>query len=298
VHIQKGDEWKTTLKIHYDHFEYVVISFGLTNALVVFQHMMNDVFYEYLDDFVVCNIDDILIFSKNMADHERHVGFVLKKLQKVSLYAKLEKCGFHQFEVEFLGYIIFGDGVCMEFCKVQTIVGWATLTFVQDVHCFYAFANFYCQFIAHYSIIMTFFTCLTKKDQPFSWGVKVEIAFQSLKASFTTDPLLIHADLSKPFVLEIDVCDFALNVVFSQPGKNNLLHPIGFCSCKFFPMKFDYKIHDKKNLAIVDAFEEWHHLLEGVQHEITMYYNHKNLQYFVIVHVLNQCQALWALSLF
>jgi hypothetical protein len=80
VRIQEGDEWKTMFKTRYDHFEYVVIPFGLTNAHVVFQHMMNDVFREYLDDFVVCYIDDIFIFSKNMANHERHVCLVLKKL--------------------------------------------------------------------------------------------------------------------------------------------------------------------------------------------------------------------------
>jgi hypothetical protein len=99
-----------------------MMPFGLTDALAVFQHMMNDVFREYLDDFVVCYIDDILIFSINMANRERHVCLVLEKLRNISLYAKLEKCGFHQSEVEFLGYIIFGDGVCMDPCKVQIIM--------------------------------------------------------------------------------------------------------------------------------------------------------------------------------
>jgi hypothetical protein len=106
VCVPKNDEWKKTFRICYSHFEYVVMPFGLTNAFVVFQHMMNDVFCEYLDDFVVCYIDDIFIFSKNMANHECHVHFVLEKLQEVDLYAKLEMCEFHQFEVEFLGYII------------------------------------------------------------------------------------------------------------------------------------------------------------------------------------------------
>jgi len=83
VHIREGDEWKTTFRIHYNHFEYVVMAFGVTNALGVFQHMMNDVFCEYLDDLVVYYINDIFIFSKNMVDQERHVCFVL------------ERCGFH-----------------------------------------------------------------------------------------------------------------------------------------------------------------------------------------------------------
>jgi hypothetical protein len=69
--------------------------FGLTNAPVVLQYLMKDVFHEYMDDFVVCFIDDIFILSKNMEDHECHVHLVLEKLQKIELYAKLEKCEFH-----------------------------------------------------------------------------------------------------------------------------------------------------------------------------------------------------------
>jgi len=66
-------------KTYYDHFEYVVMPFGLTNAFILFQHLMKNVFHEYFDNFVVPYIDDILIFSKNMEDHERHVLLVLEK---------------------------------------------------------------------------------------------------------------------------------------------------------------------------------------------------------------------------
>jgi hypothetical protein len=92
-----------------------------------------------------------------------------------------------------------------------------------------------------------------------------------------TTPLLIHANPSKPFVLETDASDFALGAMFSQLGENNLLHPINFHSHDFSPTKINYEIHDKKFLTNIDAFEKWRHLLEGVQHEITMYLDHKNL---------------------
>jgi hypothetical protein len=80
--------------------------FGLTNAPAVFQYLMNDIFREFLDDFVVCYLGDILIFSKNEKDHEKHVRMVLQKLHDTRLYAKLERCVFHQPQVKFLGYII------------------------------------------------------------------------------------------------------------------------------------------------------------------------------------------------
>jgi hypothetical protein len=97
-------------------------------------------------------------------------------------------------------------------------------------------------------------TQLTKKDQPLSWGVDVENAFQSLKSFFIFAPLLIHVDLSKPFVLEMDAFDFIVGTIFSQFGEDNLFHLVNFCFCKFIPMEINYKIYDKEFLAIVDAF--------------------------------------------
>jgi hypothetical protein len=82
---------------------------------------------------MVCYIDDIMIFSKNMEDHEHHVCLVLEKLKEFVLYTKLEKCEFHQSKVEFLSYVISQDSIHMDTCKVQTIVDWATQAFVRDV---------------------------------------------------------------------------------------------------------------------------------------------------------------------
>ncbi len=84
---------------------------------------------------------------------------------------------------------------------------------------------------------------------------------------FLTSPFFIHVDPSKPFVLETNAFDFAVGVVLSQLGKNNLLRLVKLCFYKFSFTKINYKIHDKELLTIVDVFEKWHHLLEGIQHE-------------------------------
>jgi hypothetical protein len=128
VRIRKGVEWKTTFSTHYNHFQYVVMPFGLTNALAIFQHLMNDVFYEYLDDFTVYYINDILIFSKNMEDYKHHVHLVLKKLWEAKLYAKLKKCNFHQSKVEFLGYTIFGKAFAWIYQRFRPL--WTRLLYV------------------------------------------------------------------------------------------------------------------------------------------------------------------------
>ena len=107
--------------------------FGLTNTPAIFQHLMNDIFQELLDNFVVCYLDDILIYSKDIKQHEEHVRLVLDRLRSVDLYTKPKKCNFHQSQVEFLGYTVSCNGISMDQKKIQAVLGWAALKMVRDV---------------------------------------------------------------------------------------------------------------------------------------------------------------------
>jgi hypothetical protein len=296
VRIKEGDEWKTAFRTRYGHFEYNVMPFGLTNAPAIFQHLMNDVFREYLDRFVVCYLDDILIYSKNIEEHEEHVKLVLQKLREKGLYAKAEKCAFHQPKVEFLGYVISSEGLLMDPKKVQAVTEWALPKTVRDVQCFLGFANFYRIFIKNYSQVAAPLTRLTCKDK-LEWGPAAQKAFEDLKAAFTTAPILLHPDFTKAFYMETDASDFALGAVLSQMGEDEKLHPIAFYSRKFSAAEINYEIHDKELLAIVDSFQEWRHLLEGAAHPVVVYTDHKNLEYFTSARVLNRRQARWNMSL-
>jgi hypothetical protein len=142
--------------------------FGLTNALAILQHLMNNIIHKFLTDFVICYLDDILIFSKDLEEHEQHVCLVLQKLQDVGLYVKLEKlCIFHQPQVEFLGYIISNEGLMMDPKKIQAVTEWSTLKIVRDVQCFLGFANFYRIFIKNYSQVAA---PLTRPTYKTSWS--------------------------------------------------------------------------------------------------------------------------------
>ena len=112
-----------------------------------------------------------------------------------------------------------------------------------------------------------------------------------MKEAFTSAPILMHADLSKPFIIEVDAFDFSLGCILSQIGDDEKLHPTAFHSRKFEAVKINYEIHDKELLPIVDSFEQWRHLLEGSPHQIIVYNDHKNLTYFQTSRELSRRQA-------
>jgi len=150
--------------------------FGLTNALAIFQYLMNDIFRKFLDQFVVCYFNDMLIYSIDSEEHERHMKLVLQKLRDARLYAKLEKCVFHQLQVEFLGYIISNKGLLMDLKKIQVIKDWSTPQTIRDVQCILGFANFYWIFIKNYSQVAPSLIWLTCKDK-LNWRLEVKKAF-------------------------------------------------------------------------------------------------------------------------
>jgi hypothetical protein len=108
VQVKEEDIPKTAFRTRYGHYEFLVMSFGLTNAPAVFMDTMNRVFHDYLDQFTVVFIDDILIYSKMSEEHNEHLRKVLERLRSEKLYAKLEKCEFWLDSVSFLGHVILG----------------------------------------------------------------------------------------------------------------------------------------------------------------------------------------------
>jgi hypothetical protein len=121
--IQTEDIPKTTFTIRYGLYEFLVMSFGLTNAPAHFMNLMNKVFMEYLDQFVVVFIEDILVYSQNEEAHENHLRLVLQKLRDNQLYAKFSKCDFFLKKVTFLGHIITDGGIKVDPGKISEILG-------------------------------------------------------------------------------------------------------------------------------------------------------------------------------
>ncbi|GKA86223.1 putative reverse transcriptase domain-containing protein [Tanacetum coccineum] len=142
LRVHEDDIPKTAFRTQYGHFKFTVMPFGLTNAPAVFMDLMNRVCKPYLDKFVIVFIDDILIYSKTMEDHEVHLKLVLELLKKERLYAKFFKCEFWLQEVHFLGHVVNHNGIQVDPSKIKAVL-WKAPTTPFEIRSFLGLAGYY-----------------------------------------------------------------------------------------------------------------------------------------------------------
>lgn len=300
VRIKPGDEWKTAFRCVFGHFEYTVMPFGLANAPAIFQSMMNQIFHDILDVYVIVYIDDLLVFSASEGEHSAHVGEVLRRLRENRLYAKLSKCFFDKSSVEFLGFIVSGTGISMAEDKVAAIRDWPVPKCVKDIQSFLGFVNFYRKFVRSFASISVPLVELTRKGVAWNWRKECMEAFLKLKLRVACAPSLHHPSFDLPYVLETDASDYAIGAVLSQPvsmDQLDVLNPVGFYSKKMTPPERNYDVHDKELLAIVFAFAHWSYYLLGSPYLIRVWTDHRNLIYFRNRQILNPRQLRWQMML-
>jgi hypothetical protein len=189
------------------------MSFGLTNAPTFFMNLMNSVFMDYLEKFVVVFIDDILIYSQSEEEHLDHLKMVLQRLREHQLYAKLSKCEFWIDEVLFLGHIINKDGLVVDLKKVADIPNWKAPTDARGIKSFIGMAGYYWRFIEGFSKIAKPMTSLLANKVEFKWTHICQEAFEALKEKLTTAHVLVLPEVHKPFSVYCDTCYTGLGCV-------------------------------------------------------------------------------------
>ncbi|WVZ58178.1 hypothetical protein U9M48_008473 [Paspalum notatum var. saurae] len=233
--------------------ELLVMSFGLTNAPAYFMNLMNKVFMDYLDKFVVVFIDDILIYSKTEEEHEEHLRLVLQKLREHKLYAKLSKCEFWLDQMPFLGHIVSKGGIMVDPSKISSVMDWKVPEVVKEVHGFLGLAGYYRRFIESFSKITKPMTSLLEKGVPFIWSKERQAAFNELKKRLTIAPVLTLPDLTKSFTVYCDASKEGLGCVLMQEGKNEL----NMRQRRWLELIKDYDLeihyHPRKANLVVDA---------------------------------------------
>jgi hypothetical protein len=268
---------KTDFSTRYSLYEFTVMSFGLTNAPAYFMDLMNKVFMEYLDRFVVVFIDDILIYSRSESDHEEHLRLVLQKLRDNQLYAKFSKCEFWIDKVPFLGHIISNGGITVDPAKVKEIMEWRVPTTVTEIRSFLGLAGYYRRFIEGFSKIAKPMTSLLEKGREFKWDEKCQESFDQLKKRLMSPPVLVMPDLQKGFDFYCDACGQVLRCVLMQEG-----HVIAYASRQLRKHELNYPTRDLELAAVVHALKIWRH-----------YTDHKSSKYIFTQKDLNLRQHRW-----
>jgi len=297
IRMHPDSEELTTFRTRYGSYSCKVLPFGLTNGPATYQRYMNDVLFDYLDDFCTAYLDDILIYSENVLEHQVHVRKVLQRLVDAGLQVDIKKCEFNVVRTKYLGFIISTDGIQVDPEKVSVVKDWKHPSTVRGIQSFLGFCNFYRRFIRDYGRIAKPLTALTRANVPFSFNADCRAAFQELKDRMTSAPLLQHYNSSLQSMIETDASDGVVAGILSQQHTDGQWYPVAFFSKTMSPAECNYEIHDKEMLAIVKSLHEWRPELERTQRRLRIYTDHKALEYFMTTKHLTGRQARWAEAL-
>ncbi|GJS95227.1 putative reverse transcriptase domain-containing protein [Tanacetum coccineum] len=219
LRVREEDIPTIAFRTRYGHYEFQVMSFGLTNAPAVFMDLMNRVCKPYLDKFVIVFIDDILIYSKNKQEHAEHLKLILELLKKEQLYAKFSKCEFWIPKVQFLGHVIDSQGIHVDPAKIESVKDWASPKSATEIRQFLGLAGYYRRFIEGFSKIAKPMTKLTQKKIKFDWSDKAEAAFQLIKQKLCSAPILALPEGNEDFIAYYDASIKGLGAVLMQREK-------------------------------------------------------------------------------
>src|SRR5215472_5179018 len=234
---------KMAIRMKYGQFEWTVMPFGLNNAPATFQQSMNLIFVDFIDKFLVVYLDDILIYSDNHVDHEKHLKLVLQRFEEHKLHAQVHKCRFLQTKVDYLGYIVGYGQISHDPKRVEAISSWPLPKTVTELRSFPGIANTLLRFIPMFADLAAPLTDLLKgslaKQDKLSWTMEQVQAFHSLKEKLTSPETLHILDSKSPIIVH---SDWSLNAIGGWISQivDGIKRPIAYESRKLRPAERNY----------------------------------------------------------
>jgi len=281
LRMHSDSENYTIFIIALEAYKSKMLSFKLINDSVSFQQYMNDVLWDFLNDFCQVYLDNILIYSKTQQEHRQHVKMILNHLWEADLQVDIRKCEFDIEETVFLEVIVSKQDLRMNFIKVKVIVNWTTSINLKEAQSFVRFVNFYRCFIKNFSKLVKSFTQLTRKNTSFVWNEVCVQTFDDLKKQISSISVLRHFDSKRQTILKINVFDYVKDEILSQYNDESVLHSVAFYSKSMILAECNYHIYDKKLLVIIWCFEHWRLKLECTELLVQMFINHQTLKIFM-----------------
>jgi len=262
------DIHKTAFRTRYGHYEWRVMPMGLAGAPATFQTVMNGLFKELLDVCVIVFLDDILVYSGDMAAHVGDVESVLSILKGNGLYAARKKCEFGVDRIEFLGHIVTPDGLSCDPHKIDAVKDWPVPRTMGELRGFLGLSGYYRRFINGYSKKAYHLSSLIRhsadKRSVLRWGPEQAEAFANLKKALCSAPVLALANPSETFYIFFDASgNNSVGGVLAQNQSDGLLHPVSFESKQLLPAQTRYPTHEQELFAFIHCLQKWRYFLDA-----------------------------------
>jgi len=270
--------------------------FGLTNAPATFQRLMNKVFKNYLNKFLVIYIDDTNIFSNNFKEHLIYLRLTLDKLRQTGLKLNAKKCQFGKTSLAFLGHIISRDGIRPDPAKIQAVQNFPIPHNLTVLRGFLGLASYYRRFVKDFALIAKPLHNLMRKEQPFEWTEDCQKALEQLKQKLTSPPILIYPDFNKPFLLYTDASSFGIGAVLAQKDEKNKEHVVAYASRRTDPSERNYYATELECLGVVWTVQHFRPYLQS-NIPFTIITDHSALKSLFNTPKLTDRLARWVMTL-
>lgn len=272
------------------------LPFGLSCSPAVFTRQMSNVLAPLARKrWINAYLDDIIVVADSYPQLLERLSTLFERFVQVGIKLNLSKCQIAQRQVKFLGHILSREGCIPDPENVEAVKAMRAPTNVREVRRFLGMAGFYRKHIPGFSKIAVPLTDLTQKHNTFQWTPECEHAFQDLKERLVSAPVLIKADMSKPFILHTDSSSTHVGAALSQPQDDNTLKPVGYFSKKLKKVESRYCVTDQEALAVLLACRHFHHYLWGVR--FTIVTDHQPLTSILKKRVKSKRMDRWFLEL-
>ncbi|XP_076299573.1 uncharacterized protein LOC143218325 [Lasioglossum baleicum] len=275
-------------------FQFRVMPFGLHSAPATFQRLFDRIIGPELEPYAFAYLDDIIIASKTLEEHQRHLREVFRRLRAAGLRLNPDKCRFCVSSLRYLGHIVDQQGIRTDPEKTSAIAKITAPKNIREVRRFHVMASWYRRFVPNFAEIVEPLTQLTRKNAKWKWTEAEEKAFQTLKDKLVTTPVLACPDFEQPFTLQTDASDHGLGVVLIQ-GPANKERVIAYASHTLSTTERNYSATEKECLAVVWGIRKMKPYLEG--YHFTVLTDHQALRWLQQIDSPTGRLARWALEL-
>jgi RNase H-like domain found in reverse transcriptase/Reverse transcriptase (RNA-dependent DNA polymerase)/Integrase zinc binding domain/Integrase core domain len=274
-------------------YQWKVLPFGLKNAPAEFQRVMDRTLMGL--PYAKCYIDDILVFSNSVSEHEEHLRQVFWRLREAGLKLHPKKCKFFCTEVEYLGHMIRPGTLGVQLAKVDALKKIPVPRDVTGLKSFLGLAGYYRRFIPHFSLIASPLTALFKKGVPYEWTEKQQIAFDLLKERLAADPILRQPRMDRPFVLHTDWSSIGMGAVLAQEDENGQEYVVAYASRSNNDAESRYGSYEGECLAAVWGITHFRPYVYGRRFKLIT--DNQPLKWIMETERLQGKLARWALIL-